>query len=124
MTQGPEQLDSVELEYGKGKLKAPGKRMAEIVATLLSIAFVLNAYILHVHAGKDSANQENVQRLETNQKVMIEALREMVHAQKEMTKAQKDSLTEQREQTCLQRLDPNIRDREDICRRAAGRARE
>ena len=115
--------DRIEGGYGKAWVKAPAKRMAEIISTLLAIGFVLNAYILHVHAERDSSKQVDVEALKDNQRAMQRNQELMIQSLKEMVNVQKESLEEQREQTCLQRLDKSITDRSEICRQAVRGAR-
>lgn len=106
--------DKVEAGYGKAWLKAPAKRIAEVLSFALALGFAINSYILHVHAEKDTSDKIDISEIKGNQKLMIETLKELI-------KVNRESLAEAREQTCLQRLEKTVRDREDICRRAAGK---
>jgi hypothetical protein len=110
--------DRAELGYGKAWAKLPAKRVAEVISLILAVGVLLLAYIVHVHAERDSKNQADIIEVKSSQRILIEAVKDMI-------RVQKASLAEQREQTCLQRLDAKVvPDRNDICRRVSGKPRD
>ena len=125
MVEVPENPDNGALEIkgpGGTGLKAPAKRMLEIIALILAFGVIWLAWELKAHAG-DSEKQSAaiVKSINEASDKMVKALERVADEQKATNAELRQVKNAQRETNCLQ--DPAMRNRPDareVCKRLAG----